>query len=179
VAGYLGLLESGVPASKVVVSGDSAGGGLALATLVALRDRGYPMPAAATVLSPWSDLSFTGETLVTNRDIDTMVPLDMIKLMAGRYRTDDQQTDPLVSPVYAELSGFPPLQIHVGSDEILLDDSRRVAANAEKAGVPCDLHVWDEMTHVFPTFAPLLPQTHDSWLALAEMGRFAAEHTSS
>lgn len=175
-AAYLGMLDSGILPEQVVFSGDSAGGGLALAALLALRDRGAPLPAAATLLSPWTDLSFTGETLVSNREIDTMVPLDMIRLMARRYRPEHEQKNPLVSPVYADLAGLPPLQIHVGTDEILLDDSRRIAANAEAAGVPCDLRVWPGMTHVFPTFAPLLSESNDAWIAQREMGDFATAH---
>jgi epsilon-lactone hydrolase len=177
ISAYRGLLATGVDPSDIVISGDSAGGGLALALLVALRDAGDAMPAGAALMSPWSDLSFTGETLATNKHIDTMVAEDMIRVMASHYVGDGDPTHPLVSPVYAELSGLPPLQIHVGSDEILLDDSRRIATIAATSGVDCELTVWEEMIHVFPNFAPLLPETHDAHTALNQMATFVRRRT--
>jgi acetyl esterase/lipase len=176
VAAYRALLDRRVAPSQIVVSGDSAGGGLSLALLVALRDRGLPMPAGATLMSPWTDLSFTGETMETNKQADTMVMIEFISVMANDYIAGGDATDPLISPVYADLTGLPPLQIHVGGDEILLDDSRRIAANAANAGVECEIHVIPEMLHIFPYFAPLLQKGHESWLALDRMVDFVKRH---
>jgi acetyl esterase/lipase len=179
VAAYEALLASGVNANQIIVSGDSAGGGLSLATLVALRDRGTAMPAGAALMSPWTDLSFTGETMKTNKDADPMVMIEFISVMANDYIQSGDPTNPLISPVYADLSGLPPLQIHVGGDEILLDDSRRIAANAAKVGVECEITVWPEMLHIFPYFAPLLHDQHDSWLALRQMIDFVKLRASA
>ncbi|WP_116998990.1 alpha/beta hydrolase [Desertimonas flava] len=178
VAAYLALVESGVDPGRIVVSGDSAGGGLSLALLVALRDGGHPQPAGATLMSPWTDLSFTGESMTTNKAVDTMVMIEFISVMANDYMADGDPTNPLISPVYADLTGLAPLQLHVGGDEILLDDSQRIADHAAAVGVPCDLHVWPEMLHIFPYFAPLLPQGHVSWQALGMMVDFVKEHAA-
>ena len=172
------LQQSDAPDS-IAVAGDSAGGGLALAALVAARDRGMPMVAGAALMSPWTDLSFTGESLVTRAEQDPMVAEDMIRVMADHYVSSADSSDPLVSPVYANLTGLCPLQIHVGDDEILLDDSRRIGENARRDGVECSVTVWDEMLHVFPYFAPLLPEGHPAWQATDQMGQFIAAATSS
>lgn len=178
VAAYRALLDGGVAPGRIVVSGDSAGGGLSLAMLVSLRDQGVPMPAGATLMSPWTDLSFTGESMTTNRERDTMVMIEFISVMANDYIGDGDNTNPLISPVYADLSGLPPLQLHVGGDEILLDDSRRIAEHAAAAGVPCELHVVPEMLHIFPYFAPLLNKGHESWEALDRMVEFVKQHAA-
>jgi epsilon-lactone hydrolase len=174
VAAYAGLLAEGTSPADVVISGDSAGGGLGLAALVAIRDRGLERPAGGVLFSPWTDLSFTGETLVTNKDVDSMVGEPMIRVMAGRYIADNDPKDPLLSPVYADLTGLPRLRLHVGSDEILLDDSRRVVDHAAAAGVDCTIRVWPHMLHVFPTYAPLLPPGHEAWQALRDVADFTA-----
>lgn len=133
VAAYRALLERGIAPGRIVVSGDSAGGGLSLALLVALRDEGIPQPGGAALMSPWTDLSFTGETMETNKAADTMVMIEFISVMANDYIGDGDDRNPLISPVYADLSGIAPLQLHVGGDEILLDDSRRIAKHAAAA----------------------------------------------
>ena len=178
VAAYQGLLDTGVAPSQVIISGDSAGGGLSLALLVALRDRGLPMPAGAALMSPWTDLSFTGETMESNKAADPMVAIEFISVMAADYIGGGDATNPLISPVYADLTGLPPLHIHVGGDEILLDDSRRIAEHAREAGVECEIHVWPEMLHIFPYFAPLLPDGHVSWQALRQMADFVKRQAS-
>jgi epsilon-lactone hydrolase len=174
VAAYEALLDDGLSPADIIVSGDSAGGGLGVATLVAIRDRGLPRPAAGVFFSPWTDLSFTGETLVTNKDVDTMVAQPMITVMANHYIAGSDPTDPLLSPVYADLSGLPTMRLHVGGDEILLDDSRRIVQHATDAGVECTIRVWPHMLHVFPTYAPLLPSEHEAWEALQDVAEFAA-----
>ena len=172
VAAYQALLADGVSPADIIVSGDSAGGGLGVATLVAIRDQGLPRPAAGVFFSPWTDLSFTGETLVTNKDVDTMVAQPMITVMANRYIADSDPKHPLLSPVYADLSGLPTMRLHVGSDEILLDDSRRIVQHATDAGVECSIRIWPHMLHVFPTYAPLLPPEHEAWEALQDVADF-------
>jgi monoterpene epsilon-lactone hydrolase len=172
VAAYQGLLAQGSSPADVVISGDSAGGGLGMATLVALRDRGIAPPAGAVFFSPWTDLSFTGGTLATNKDVDTMVAEPMIRVMAARYIGSGDPENPLISPVYADLAGLPRMRLHVGGDEILLDDSRRIAEHATAAGVDCTIKVWPSMLHVFPTYAPLLPEGHDAWVALQDVAEF-------
>ena len=175
VAVYQALLEGGTGPADIVIGGDSAGGGLGVATLVALRDRGVAPPAGGVFFSPWTDLSFTGETLVTNKDVDTMVAQDMITIMANRYIGDSDPQEPWLSPVYADLRGLPRMRLHVGSDEILLDDSRRIVAHAEEAGVECSIRVWPQMLHVFPTYAPLLPPAHEAWEALQDVAEYTAD----
>jgi epsilon-lactone hydrolase len=174
VTAYSALLAGGSSPASIVISGDSAGGGLGLAALVAIRDRGLERPAGGVLFSPWTDLSFTGETLVTNKDVDTMVAEPMIRVMAGRYIADSDPKDPLLSPVYADLAGLPRLRLHVGGDEILLDDSRRIVDHAAAAGVECTIRVWPKMLHVFPTYAPLLPPGHEAWTALRDVADFTA-----
>jgi acetyl esterase/lipase len=143
----------------MVIAGDSAGGGLALATLLFLRDAGDPLPAAAALLSPWTDLDSTGESMKTRAALDPMIPpMDENKTMPRLYAGDRDLRDPLVSPLYADLAGLPPMLIHVGDHEVLLDDSTRLAERAKAAGVDVTIEVWDEMIHVWQFFAPLLPE---------------------
>lgn len=178
VAAYNGLLHFGGSPSKIVVSGDSAGGGLGLATLVKIRDNGDPRPAGGVFFSPWTDLAITGASVLANEEIDTMVKVPFIQPMADMYVGTGDPRDPLISPVYADLTGLPPLALHVGSDEILLDDSRRIAEHAASSGVECSVKVWPKMLHVFPTYAPLLPEGHLAWRALAEVGFFVQSVTA-
>lgn len=173
VAAYQALLADGTSPADIVISGDSAGGGLGVATLVAIRDRDIPQPAGGVFFSPWTDLSFTGETLVTNKDVDTMVAQPMITVMANHYIAGSDPTHPLLSPVYADLTGLPKMRLHVGEDEILLDDSVRIVQHAADAGVECTIRVWPHMLHVFPTYAPLLPAGHEAWEALEDVAEFA------
>jgi acetyl esterase/lipase len=175
VAAYLGLLESGVPPGEVTIAGDSAGGGLALATLLSLRDAGQPLPAAALLFSPWTDLAGTGPSLVTNDKRDAMFDGDKIALAAAPYLADTDPRHPLASPLYAALHGLPPLLIHVGSDEVLLDDSTRLAERARAAGGSVTLRRWPVVPHVWQLFA-FLPETRQSMdegarFLLAESGR--------
>ncbi len=148
-AAYRWLLRHGVPPRRVVVGGDSAGGGLAVATLVQLRDDGVELPAAAVLLSPWVDLALSAPTLRSHADLDRVVSEDGLRRAAGYYLDGRDPTDPLASPLYADLSRLPPLLIHVGSDEALLDDATRLAEKARAAGVEVRLDVWQGMGHVF------------------------------
>jgi acetyl esterase/lipase len=169
LAGYGWLLAQGIDSKRIVIGGDSAGGGLAAATLVALRDAGDPLPGAAVLLSPWTDLAGTGESMQTRAELDPMIPaMEGVSPMALWYTGDRPATDPLISPLYADLHGLPPLLIHVGDHEVLLSDSTRFAEKAEAAGVDVTLKVWDEMIHVFQFF-PMLPEGQQ---AIAEIGEW-------
>ncbi len=170
VAGYRWLLKQGIDPRQIVIGGDSAGGGLALATLVALRDAGDPLPRAAFLLSPWTDLAATGRSLETNNEADPMFYGDGVGRMAQVYLGNASPHDPLASPLYAELAGLPPLLIYAGSTEVLLDDSVRLAERARQAGVTVDLRVRERMPHVWPIFVAFkLPE---SYQALGEIAQF-------
>lgn len=152
VAAYRGLLASGIPADRIAVAGDSAGGGLALATLLSLREAGDPLPAAALLLSPWTDLAGTGETLRTNGKRDAMFTGEGMERAAAPYLAGADPRNPLASPLYAALSGLPPMLIHAGSYEILLDDSRRLVDRARAAGTEVMLQTWPVVPHVWQLF---------------------------
>jgi len=158
VAGYLWLLSSGVDPSQIIIGGDSAGGGLTAAVLVALKQDGKALPAAAVFISPWTDLALTGESLTTKAEADPMITNDGITRVRDAYVGDSDPSEPLVSPIYADLSGLPPLLIQVGENEVLLDDSTRLAKRAEAAGVDVTIEVWPEMIHVWHFFAEMLPE---------------------
>jgi acetyl esterase/lipase len=170
VAAYRWLLDAGVPPASIAVSGDSAGGGLTLATLLALRDAGDPMPAAAVPISPWADLEGTGESVTTRAAVDLMCTVEGLKEMADWYAAGQDLREPYLSPMYGDMTGLPPLLIHVGDAEILRDDAVRVADRARAAGVDVTLEIWDEMPHVWHAFAGLLPEADQaitrigSWL---------------
>jgi acetyl esterase/lipase len=151
-------LSANTPPSGIAVAGDSAGGGLALALLVALRDAGEPLPAAAVLFSPWTDLAATGDSLIDNDAVDPLFFGSWVAPMARHYLGDTPATTPLVSPVYADLTGLPPLLIQVGDSEVLLDDSRRVAENARRSGVDVRLEIWPGVPHAWQVFAPVLPE---------------------
>jgi len=169
---YEWLLNQGVGPSQLALCGDSAGGGLALATIVALRERKYRLPAAVACISPLTDLAYTGETLVTNEALDPISRRDTSSALARRYLGgQDVSRNPLASPLYADFQGFPPLQILVGSHEILLDNSTRVAERARAAGVDVDIEVWEGMVHIWPYFAAILPKGQE---AIERMGSYLA-----
>jgi acetyl esterase/lipase len=156
---YRFLLQSGTDPAAIAIAGDSAGGGLTLATLVALRDAGDPLPAAAVAISPWTDLALTSESLVTRADADMMIKPDGIRESVATYLAGADPEHPYASPLYADLHGLPPVLIHVGDAEVILDDSTRFAAKARAAGVDVTLEVWDQMPHVWHAFAGLLPES--------------------
>jgi epsilon-lactone hydrolase len=175
VAAYRWLLEQGYKPAKIVVSGDSAGGGLVLAALLALRDAGLPMPAAAVPISPWADLEGTGESVKSKASRDPMVNLEGLAGMAKAYIGNQDPRNPLASPIYADYHGLPPMLIHVGEAEILLDDATRVADKAKAAGIDVELEVWDEMIHVWHVFAKILPEGQQ---AIDRIGAYVREHTA-
>jgi len=161
-AAYRWLVSQGMEPSRVVIAGDSAGGGLTLATLLALRDAGDALPAAGVCISPWVDLEGLGESMTRNADVDPIVTKDGLMDMARMYLDGADPKSPLAAPLHGDLAGLPPLLIHVGSREMLLDDSTRFAEKAGLAGVDVTLEPWDEMIHVWHAFAPLLPESQQA-----------------
>jgi len=170
VAAYRGLLETHAP-RQLVVAGDSAGGGLSMALLLSLREHGIPLPAAAVLFSPFVDLAATGESVRANSDRCAMFDSESFGRAAQFYLGDGDRRAPLASPLYAELRGLPPLLIHVGADETLLDDSRRLAERAQRAGVKTQLKVWPAVPHVWQLFQRWVPEGRSS---LREAGMFFA-----
>jgi len=158
VAAYKALLALGHDPRRIVIAGDSAGGGLTVAMLLRLRDAGVAMPAAAFLISPWADLGFTGASMTGKADADPSLTEAGLRAMAAHYLGDSDPGDPLASPIHADLSGLPPLLIHVGSSEILLDDAVRLAGAAGRDGVAVQLAVWPELIHVWHAFAAFLPE---------------------
>ena len=161
-AAYRWLVSSGVEPSRIVIAGDSAGGGLTLATLLALRDAGDRLPGAGVCISPWVDLEGLGESMTGKADVDPMVKRDGLMEMAGMYLGSADPKTPLAAPLHGDLTGLPPLLIQVGTRETLLDDSTRFADKASRAGVNVTLEPWDEMIHVWHAFAPLLPESQQA-----------------
>jgi len=155
---YRYVVKSGVAPAKIAIAGDSAGGGLTAATLVALRESGDPQPGAAVCISPWLDLTQSGESITARAALDPMVSKQALDRMAAAYLGDQDARTPTASPLFADLSGLAPILIHVGSAETLLDDSVRFAERVRKAGGDVELEVWEDMIHVFHAFAPLLPE---------------------
>ena len=178
IAGLQFMQENGPDgpgeAESAFVAGDSAGGGLTLATLLAARERGVAMPNAAIGISAWTDMAVTGKSITTRADADPLITdAAMIKQMAAAYVGGGDAEDPLASPVYADYAGLPPLLLQVGDAEVLLDDTRRVAERASAAGVDVTEEVWDEMFHVWHAFAPMLPEGRE---AIARIGEFVKQH---
>ncbi len=171
VAGYRGLLEEGFAAERVVVGGESAGGGLTLSLLVKLRDEGLPLPAGAFCISPWVDLEALGASVLENERFDYL-NRKVLQVYASRFVTDDDLRNPLAAPLYAELDGLPPLLIHAGEAEVLLDDARCITDRARQAGVEVELEVWPDMIHAWHVFAPLVAQGRD---AVARIGEFVQQ----
>lgn len=163
-------------ASNVFIAGDSAGGNLTFATLLSLRDAGDRMPDAAVPISAATDFTASGESCKTRVDVDPIIEAARVGSTGKGYFGDGDPKNPLLSPLFADLSGLPPLLIHVGDAETLLDDSTRIAAKAKEAGVDATLEVWPEMPHVFHVFAPYLPE---STRAIAQIGEFIRSHTTA
>ena len=160
VRAYEWLINSeGYNPKKLIIAGDSAGGGLTIATLVKLRDQGVSLPAAAVCLSPWTDLAATGESIKTKLHEDPFISPDELIFDARLYLGKTDPKNPYASPLYANFKGLPPLCIQVGSAEIILDDSTRLAKRAKEAGVEEQLDIWEDMIHVFQAFAVLAPES--------------------
>ncbi len=158
LAVYTVLLVSGIDPRTIAVGGESAGGGLAVAMLIAARRAGLPMPACAVAMSPWADLRCEGASYVEQHGRDPLLTREVLLEMAGLYLASADAAHELASPARADLSGLPPLLIQVGSEEVLLDDARRLAAHAEQWGVDVTLEEWPEMIHVWQMFGAGLPE---------------------
>jgi monoterpene epsilon-lactone hydrolase len=168
VAAYRWLVgDEGIAPEHIATTGDSAGGGLCTAMVLALRDAGDPLPAAVMPLSPWYDMEATGESVTTNAPVDELVQHDILLAMAGMFLGDASPRDPLANPLYADPAGLPPMLIHVGGSETLLDDSTRFAARAQAAGVECTVEVYPEMQHVFHFLAGRAPEADEAIAAMA------------
>jgi monoterpene epsilon-lactone hydrolase len=170
---YHWLLRQGIDPEKIGVGGDSAGGGLTIATALSLRDAGKPLPAALFLISPWTDLTFTGESLQSRKASDPIFGGDREMLpFAPAYYGDHDPTDPLISPIFSQPAGLPPTLIQVGNDEMLLDDSTRMDEKLKEAGVDTRIQIWTGMWHVFQAFAPYNPESQK---AIDEIGKFLQE----
>lgn len=173
LAAYRFLLSSGIEPGRIVIGGDSAGGGLTLAMLISLRDAGDALPAAAWCISPWTDLEMTGRSIAGKADVDPMIQREYLQDLAAAYLGGGSARNPLISPLHANLRRLPPLLIQVGSAETLLDDSVRLAGAAGAADVAVRLEVYPEMIHVWPLFHQRLAAGRR---ALESAGRFMREH---
>lgn len=165
VCAYCWLMEQGYGPEQLAIGGDSAGGGLVVSALLLFRERKLPMPGSAILLSPWLDLSLSGESIMTRSELDPLTTEAGLRVSAELYAGEQDRTLPLISPVYGDLSDLPPMLIEVGDHEILLSDSVRLAEKSPTV----TLHVWQEMWHVFPAWAAGLPEGQE---ALEEIGRF-------
>ena len=174
VSTYRWLLDKGYREKHLAIGGDSAGGGLALQTLIALRDEENPLPAAAFFLSPVTDwVRFDGESYSTRADVDPLNTPEMCTFTASRYVGGNNPQIPLLSPANIDLSGLPPLCIHVGDSEVLLSDSVRFAERARACNVDVEFKIWPSMWHVFQTSARFVPEARQS---IDEIGRFVVNH---
>jgi monoterpene epsilon-lactone hydrolase len=169
VTAYQTLLDDGIPAEDVVLAGESSGGGLALAAIAAIISTGLPRPAAVYVASPWVDLTTTGASMTAKAHVDPSLTPDGMRRRARDYAPGHDLADGRISPLFADLTGFPPLLIQVGGNEVLLDDATRLAARAAADGVPVTLEVTPDVPHVFVGFAGMLDEADE---ALTKAGQF-------
>jgi len=168
-AAYRWLLDQATAPEHIVIAGDSAGGGLTVATLLALREARVPLPAGGVCISPWVDLTCSGASYATKAAADPIVRRASVEEMARAYLGATPPRTPLASPLFADLRGLPPLLIHVGSDEVLLDDAVQLAERAKAAGVDATLEIYDRMIHVWHWFLPMLDEAQT---AVEAIGRF-------
>ena len=169
VAAYRALLDQGYAADDIIIGGDSAGGGLTMATMLQLRHDGIPLPRAAVLLSPFLDVSASGESMKTRVERDPWFDPDNISVVVGHYCPDEDPRNPLLSPVFANVAGLPSTLIHVGDDEILLSDSTRIADKLRAAGIEVELEVFPEMWHVFQLFIGAMPESR---VAVEKIGAY-------
>jgi len=174
VAAYHWLLDQGYAANRIAIAGDSAGGGLTIATLVAIRDAGLVLPACAVPISPWTDMECTGASIESRAAVDPMVQKEILLQMGGAYLSGADPKSPLAAPLYADFTGLPPMLIQVGDAEVLLDDSTRIEEKMKAAGVDVTVEVWDDMIHVWHLFAPMLDKGQE---AIERLGAFVQGHT--
>jgi monoterpene epsilon-lactone hydrolase len=173
LAAYRALLDNGTAPSDIVLAGESAGGGLAVATLVNARDHGLPQPAAAYLMSPYADLTLAGTTMQAKREVDVLLSPESLQARVPDYTAGHDPALGLISPVFADLSGLPPLVIQAGTHEVLLDDAVRLARQAATADVEVTLDITPRVPHVFQTFAPILDEAA---AALDRAGQLLSAH---
>jgi acetyl esterase/lipase len=173
LAAYEALLEGGTAPSDIVFAGESAGGGLAVATLVNARDHGLPLPAAAFAMSPYADLTLAGTTMQTKGEVDVLMSRENLQARVTDYTSGQDAALGLISPVFADLSGLPPLITQAGSHEVLLDDAVRLARQAAIADVQVTLDITPRVPHVFQAYAPILDE---GAAALDRAGQFLTAH---
>ena len=173
LAAYQALLDNGTAPSDIVLAGESAGGGLAIATLVSARDRGLPQPAAAFVMSPYADLTLAGATIETKREADPLLSRELLRPRVIDYTAGQDPALGLISPIFADLSGLPPLIIQGGTHEVLLDDAVRLARQAATADVEVTLDITPGVPHVFQAYYPILDEAA---AALDRAGQFLTAH---
>ncbi|GAA1880027.1 alpha/beta hydrolase [Streptantibioticus ferralitis] len=171
VAAYSALLDQGVPSARIAFVGESAGGGLTVATLVAIRDAGMSQPSSAAVFSPWADLTVSGASATSKAAVDPALTPEALRTRARDYLGATPGTEPLASPVFADLTGLPPLLVQVGSHEILLDDAVRLASRAAADDVHVELQVWPQVPHVFQSFAVMLDEADEALQSAAAFTR--------
>ena len=176
LAAYRGLLGEGQPASRIAVAGESAGAGLTLATLIAARDSGLPLPCAAVLMSPWVDLTLSAASMADKAAEDPVLSAAALRRRADDYAGIHDRAAPLISPLFADLRGLPPLLIQAGSHEVLLDDATRLAATAASADLTVSLEITAGVPHVFQGFAGILDE---GGTALANAGAFIRTHLDS
>src|SRR5262252_181351 len=169
------LIQQGLAPGRLAIAGDSAGGGLTIATLVNLRDQKLGLPACAVAISPWIDLEGMGNSITARAAQDPMVQREGLLWMAGMYLGGKDPKTPLAAPLHADLKGLPPTLVQVGTAETLLDDATRLAEKLHQAGGDVRLAIWPNMLHVFPFFAPILSEGRDGCL---EIGTFIRGHTA-
>jgi len=169
----MGALAERLGSADLAVAGDSAGGGLALALMLAERDAGHPLPAAAALFSPWTDMTVSSSSVTANEHRCAMFTADGIRRGAETYLGGADPREPLASPVFADLSGLPPMLVHVSEAECLRDDGVRVAQRAREQGVPVTLRQWPVVPHVWQLFHPFIPEGR---VSLAEAGAFLRQH---
>lgn len=174
VSAYNYLLAQGIKPSNIVFAGDSGGGNLVFSALLSLKEKGIPLPGAAIALSPWTDLKNSGESWSTNAEHDNLCWRDAQTVFAEYYAGDNDPAMPLISPLYGDLSGLPPLLIYAGSDELMRDDSTRFAARAKAAGVDTTLRIGKGLFHCYPACSPLFPEAKQ---AMNEICVFIKTHT--
>jgi acetyl esterase/lipase len=172
---YRALLALGYEPGRLAVGGESAGGGLTVAMLLAARDEGLAMPACAFAISPWVDMTCRAGSFATQASTDPMLTRRSLKEMAEAYLAGAAEEHPLASPLFGDLAGLPPLLVHVGSEEVLLDDSIGLHARATASGVDCDFAIWDGMIHVWHMFHALLPE---GGRAICEIAAFTRKRWS-
>jgi acetyl esterase/lipase len=173
LAAYEALLHNGIASSDIAFAGESAGGGLAIATMVNARDHGLPLPAAAFVMSPYADLTLAGTTMQTKREADPLLSPEALQARVTDYTSGQDAALGLISPIFADLSGLPPLIIQAGTHEVLLDDAVRLARQAATADVEVTLDITPRVPHVFQAYYPILDE---ATAALDRAGQFLSAH---